>query len=203
MAVNVPVAVWERCRALAGIERSAFGTAAAFLLPPPLYAGLERRLRATRHLLRTAAMSPHLAPFAAREAADLAAHLVTAAWELSAPTTSPRDSYRNRTRLARRAEAWMREHLAESVRIPDVCLALRVSRRELEYAFRTVFDESPRNYLQALRLNAIRHVLRRSRGDAPVIRTAFDHGITHLGRFAADYRALFGESPSETKGGGW
>lgn len=54
MAVNVPVAVWERCRALAGIGRSAFGSVAAFHLPPLLYARIERRLRATRRRHRRA-----------------------------------------------------------------------------------------------------------------------------------------------------
>jgi transcriptional regulator GlxA family with amidase domain len=73
-----------------------------------------------------------------------------------------------------------------------------VSRRELEYAFRTVFDESPRAYLQSLRLNAIRRALRSTRTCEPVTRIAFDHGVTHLGRFSAQYRRLFGELPSET-----
>lgn len=196
LAVNVPGTVWERCRLLAGIGRSAFGSVAAFHLPPPLYTRIERHLRATRHLLRTATTSPHLAAFAARDAADFAAHMVTSAWELSATAEPRRDSLRNRTRLARRAETWMRDHLAVPMRISDVCLALRVSRRELEYAFRTAFDHSPRDFLQALRLNAIRHALRRA--EAPLIQVALDHGVTHLSRFAAQYRGLFGERPSGT-----
>ena len=74
--------------------------------------------------------------------------------------------------------------------------------RQLEYAFRTVFDQSPRDYLQTLRLNAIHRTLRRSeRGGSSVMHIALDHGVTHLGRFAANYRALFGEKPSETKRG--
>lgn len=198
MSVNVPIAVWEQCRAIAGIERSAFGNFAAFHLPPPTYARIERRLRATRHLLRTAAGTPHLATFAAGEAADFAAHMVTTAWELSTTAEPPRDSLRNRTRLARRAEAWMREHLAEPVRVPALCLALRVSRRELEYAFRTIFDQSPRDYLQALRLNAIRGVLLRAPGPVSILEIALAHGVTHPGRFASHYRALFGERPCET-----
>jgi len=65
----------------------------------------------------------------------------------------------NRTRLARRAECWMRENLAEDVRMPDLCTVLRVSRRELEYAFRTTYDQSPRDYLHTLRLHAVRRTL--------------------------------------------
>ena len=124
--------------------------------------------------------------------------LATVACELAVKTTPPRDPLRNRTRLARRAEAWMREHLADPVRLPEVCLALRVSRRELEYAFRTTFDQSPRNFLHTLRLNATRRALLRSGGRTPILEIALDYGITHPGRFAADYRALFGERPSET-----
>jgi AraC family ethanolamine operon transcriptional activator len=92
----------------------------------------------------------------------------------------------------------MRDHLAEPIRVPDVCLALSVSRRELEYAFRATFDQSPRDFLHALRLNAIRRALLRGDVRAPIVHIALDHGITHPGRFAADYRALFGEPPSET-----
>lgn len=193
MAVNLPVSLWERCRALAGVERASFGTAVTLPIPPTVAAEIERRLRSTRHALRS---STYPEVFSAREALDLVTHVAVTAWELSSQLKTPRDTPRNRARLARRAEAWMRDHLSEPVQIPDLCLALRVSRRELEYAFRTVFDESPRDFLQALRLNAIRRALRCSL--APLAQVALDHGVTHLGRFASSYRALFGERPSET-----
>ena len=196
LSVNVPSAVWEQCRALAGIERSGFDRFAAFHLAPTIYAAIERQLLAARHLLRAAATEPDLAALAAREASDFAVRMVTGAWELSGKSELPCDSFRNRMRLARRAEAWMREHLSETVQVPDVCLALRVSRRELEYAFRTAFDQSPRDFLQALRLNAIRRVLHRT--GLSITQAAFDHGVTHMSRFAANYRALFGETPSQT-----
>lgn len=93
----------------------------------------------------------------------------------------------------------MHERLEENIRVEDVCLALNVSRRELEYAFRTVQDQSPRDYLQTLRLNAIRRVLlRMEKRDSSIVDIAQAHGMSHLGRFAAHYRALFGESPSVT-----
>jgi AraC family ethanolamine operon transcriptional activator len=53
--------------------------------------------------------------------------------------------------------------------------------------------------LQTLRLNSIRRALRST--DKPIIDVAFDHGVTHLGRFSAQYRALFGERPSDTRTG--
>jgi len=35
-------------------------------------------------------------------------------------------------------------------------------------------------------------------GAAPVAEVAARHGFLHAGRFAADYRRRFGESPSQT-----
>ena len=196
MAVNVPIAMWEQCGALAGSRRSSFGGFAALQLPPQLYARIEQRLKSILHHLRGASATPRLSAFAAREARDFSTYMATVAWETSTTPKEPRDSFRNRARLARRAEAWMRDHLDQPVQIPDVCLAMGASRRELEYAFRACFDQSPRDFLQALRLNAIRLSLRR--GATQITEVALDHGVTHLGRFAAQYRALFGESPSET-----
>jgi AraC family ethanolamine operon transcriptional activator len=89
--------------------------------------------------------------------------------------------------------------LEETFQVDDVCLALHVSRRELEYAFRSILDQSPKAHLQTLRLNAIRRaMLHVEQGEVSVIDIAQSHGMTHLGRFAAHYRTLFGESPSST-----
>ena len=52
-------------------------------------------------------------------------------------------------------------------------------------------------YLRNLRLDRARQMLM----DAPdmgVTRVALDCGFGHLGKFAAAYRARFGEAPSET-----
>lgn len=200
-SLNVPQPVWERCREVAGVERS-FGSATVLQLPASALTQLSRRLEQSRALLRTA--RGHDAIPAAQAASHLAMEIVTQAWELLGGATPLRDSYRNRARLARRAEAWMRDHLAEPVRIPDICLVLRVSRRELEYAFRSVFDQSPRDFLHALRLNAIHLALRqatRAGGKQTLLELALAHGVTHAGRFAAHYRDLFGESPSLARQG--
>ncbi len=199
LAVNVPPALWEQCRELAGVERSTFGGFAVLHLPPPLYARIERRLHTIRHHLRRNSVTPCHYPFAAREAAKFTLQMATVAWELSTTAAPPRDSSRNRARLARRAETWMRERLPETVRVPDLCLDLRVSRRELEYAFQAAFGISPQNFIHKLRLNAIRRALLRADPSHDTItRIACEHGVTHLGRFAADYHSLFGEKPGAT-----
>jgi len=203
LTVTVPAAVWDDARVLAGVERPGFGAVSACVLPPVLYTRIEHRLRATRHFLRCADAERGLASFAAREAAAMIAEILTFAWELSARLAPPPSSHRNRDRLAHRAEDWMRDHLTHVTQVPEVCLALGVSRRELEYAFRQTFDQSPRDFLQALRLNAIHQALKAPRrGQETVTQVAIDHGVTHLGRFAAQYRELFGENPSLSRNRG-
>ena len=60
---------------------------------------------------------------------------------------------------------------------------------------------SPTAYLRVSALNAVRRQLLHGphQRDA-VSRAATDWGFWHLSRFAAQYRALFGESPSHTLG---
>jgi len=195
-SVAISPRLWERCRQVASPDRPDFGTCSAHTLSPTTFLWLTDEVTRVRGLLQQAMLAPSLATGAVEDASQLILWLGVAAWELREGASPTRDSLRNRARLARRAESWMRDHLSESVQVPDVCLALRVSRRELEYAFRSTFDQSPRDFLQALRLNAIRRALLHTKG--PIIDIAYAHGMTHLGRFAASYRSLFGEKPSET-----
>jgi AraC-like DNA-binding protein len=57
----------------------------------------------------------------------------------------------------------------------------------------------PARYLRLRRLNAVRRELLRAKpGTVRVTDTAMRWGFWELGRFAREYRALFGELPSET-----
>jgi len=199
-AIGVPTGLWESCQALAGAEVNcrASKNVERWQLPARLFALLDRQLRQTQHLLQSALVASELLPFAEHAAVDFVTNIATHAWEMRVRDHPLPISLRNRGYLARRAEAWMRDRMGEPIRIPDVCLALRVSRRELEYAFRSTFDTSPREFLHKLRLNTIRRALRHADPTNSIIGIAFDYGITHLGRFSADYRALFGEKPSDT-----
>lgn len=82
--------------------------------------------------------------------------------------------------------------------IEALCARLGVSRRTLQNSFMAVAGESPLAYLRSVRLGAARAQLRAGDGRTSVTEVALAHGFTHLGRFAGDYKALFGESPSES-----
>ena len=60
---------------------------------------------------------------------------------------------------------------------------------------------SPTMYLRIVALHDVRKALLAGRpGRETVGRAAADFGFWHLSRFAGQYRALFGESPSATLG---
>lgn len=103
-----------------------------------------------------------------------------------------------RTLLTKRADELMRHHLAKPLGEIDLCGALGVSDRTLRLAFRERFSMGPMVYYRALRLNAVR-VMLRSFPMSPVAALAKQLGFHHLGNFAADYRRLFGELPSRTR----
>jgi len=102
-----------------------------------------------------------------------------------------------RQRVVREARRYMQEHADAPISVPDLCEALHVSRRTLQYSFQDVLQMSPVTYLRALRLNGVRRDLKRA-GEEPVADRAARWGFWHQSRFAADYRHLFGELPSET-----
>lgn len=102
-----------------------------------------------------------------------------------------------RQRVVREARRYMQAHADAPITVPDLCAAIHVSRRALQYSFQDVLQMSPVAYLRALRLNGVRRALRQG-GDEPVADRAARWGFWHQSRFAADYRQLFGELPSET-----
>jgi len=73
------------------------------------------------------------------------------------------------------------------------------SRRTLQSSFRQVADTAPADYLRNLRLDAVRRELMATPADRlSVSQAALNRGFEHLGRFAGQYRALFGQTPSQT-----
>lgn len=83
--------------------------------------------------------------------------------------------------------------------IVDICTTLSVSERSLQYAFRSYVDMSPLVYLRLRRLNRVRATLRAADPQTTTVTVvAMRFGFLHLGRFALDYKQLFGERPSAT-----
>lgn len=81
----------------------------------------------------------------------------------------------------------------------QLALALGLSLRTLHNACMHGSGHSPGQLLKLLRLNrARRELLQFHHGQKTVAELAHSHGFTELGRFAGEYRKIFGELPSET-----
>ena len=105
----------------------------------------------------------------------------------------------NRAIIARRARAIIDHHADQAPSIEEVGRQVGASLRTLRYAFREYYGVSPKAYLQSLRLSRVRRELRTADSDTIVADVANRWGFWHMGQFAADYRRLFGELPSETR----
>lgn len=81
----------------------------------------------------------------------------------------------------------------------EICAAIGVAERTLRAACEEHLGMGPIRYLSLRRMHLVRRaLLRADPATVTVTRLATDHGFWELGRFSVAYRALFGESPSES-----
>ncbi|MDX1380634.1 MAG: AraC family transcriptional regulator [Xanthomonadales bacterium] len=104
---------------------------------------------------------------------------------------------RDRYRILRRANRYLDRRLGEPVSIADLCRATGAAERTLHHVFHRQYGLPPMAYLKQLRLNRAREEMQSARSSDNVTQIALRCGFSHLGRFAADYRRLFGELPSQ------
>jgi AraC family transcriptional regulator, ethanolamine operon transcriptional activator len=98
----------------------------------------------------------------------------------------------------RACEAFMREHAHTTVSLYDLSKAAGMAPRRLINAFDAITGCSPMSYLKRIRLNGAHRALQDAAQTRTVAQIATDFAFWHLGHFSADYRTMFGESPSET-----
>lgn len=97
-----------------------------------------------------------------------------------------------------RARQYIHANARESLHLEDIETAAGVSRFKLFDAFKKHFALSPMLYLKKYRLNAVRQDILEDGSTRNISEIAMAWGFTHLGRFSAEYRKLFDESPSMT-----
>lgn len=122
-----------------------------------------------------------------------------AALRLGIPEAGQRRNLRH-GQIFQRAVAFFEARASEAVTIPEVCEAVGASQRVVEYCFRDYAGLTPIRYLKLHRLAAVRRNLVAAGADTRVTVTAvaLDFGFGDLSHFAAEYKALFDESPSTT-----
>jgi len=98
-----------------------------------------------------------------------------------------------------RFEDFLAARQLEPVYLTEICKAIGASERTLRTCCQERLGMGPIRYLWLRRMILARRALVNA---DPALRTvteiATEHGFWELGRFSVDYRALFGESPSES-----
>ena len=82
--------------------------------------------------------------------------------------------------------------------VDEIASACGIARRTLQRQFRRFIGRMPMGFLRDLRLGRARQELLRASGGTSVTDIARRSGFNHVGRFATQYRARYGESPSAT-----
>ena len=104
-----------------------------------------------------------------------------------------------RRRVSRQVDGFLDASRGETIYLSDLCAVTGVSERTLRSVFQENYRMSPVRYLRLRRLHQVRWALRRIDADQNTVQSVANRfGIWHLGRFAAEYRHLFGESPLQT-----
>jgi transcriptional regulator GlxA family with amidase domain len=115
----------------------------------------------------------------------------------------PTDARRRRWSVMVRFEEMLAAHLESApespLRMADLCAAIGVTERTFRLCCAEILGMGPTRYLRLQRLNRVRAGLqRKDRATASVAELARRYGFSELGRFAAIYRGVFGETPSAT-----
>ena len=98
-----------------------------------------------------------------------------------------------------RFEEFLDAHPGQPLYLTEICAAINVAERTLRVACEEHLGMGPIRFLSLRRMHLVHRALQQADpSKTTVTRLATDHGFWELGRFAVAYRALFGESPSES-----
>ncbi len=159
----------------------------------------ERLTAAMIGFVRKANANPELLADAremARARSRLLAPLID--WSAQANADERRESTSRREASVHRAMDLV-DRSSRPITALELAVACGVSQRTLEHGFRELLGMTPAAFLRVHRMNLAHYALA---GADPrstsVTEIALELGFSHPGRFSVEYRALFGQSPSET-----
>lgn len=105
---------------------------------------------------------------------------------------------RHAAEYTQQAIDWADRHLGRPITLMEWAAAVGISVRHLQKSFQTLHGCTPTQYLLLARLERAHDLLKRPAPNTTVTRVAAEVGFGHLSRFAAAYRARYGQTPSET-----
>jgi AraC family ethanolamine operon transcriptional activator len=114
------------------------------------------------------------------------------------PTMGAERTIPSSVRIVKEVEQYLKENGDRAVHVSELCENIKIRRRTLFRAFDDAIGRAPIDFLRAKRLSMAHLKLRQADADTSVAGIAGELGFLELGRFAQQYRDLFGERPSET-----
>jgi AraC-like DNA-binding protein len=110
-----------------------------------------------------------------------------------------RSALRQHAMIMRRFRRTVEESPDQPLYIPELCKVIGASDRTLRVCCQEQLGMSPKRYLLLRRMHLARRALRDgSPGVITVTDIATQYGFWEFGRFAGEYKSLFGEVPSTT-----
>jgi AraC family ethanolamine operon transcriptional activator len=100
--------------------------------------------------------------------------------------------------LVREVDRYLANSGSRPIHIAELSAKFNVHRRLLHRAFEDIHGVPPITFLRRTRLSHVHAALLTAAPPATVKEIAIEHGFAELGRFAAEYRRMFGELPSQT-----
>jgi len=108
-----------------------------------------------------------------------------------------RSALRRHAAIMHRFYRVVEERPDEALFIPELCTVIGASERTLRICCQEQLGVSPKRYLLLRRMHLARRALRESAPmESTVTEVATRYGFWQFGRFAGEYKALFGELPS-------
>ncbi|KUJ79241.1 hypothetical protein AVO44_08360 [Ruegeria profundi] len=136
--------------------------------------------------------------------ADMISELASALNQSTDSEAMISEPHRGSLYVVSRARDALRKAGPAAVSIANLCEEVGVSRTWLHHSFIAVFGISAGQYLKLHRLSLAREYLLNSTISQNTVKNvSIGLGFSTSGRFAREYRALFGEYPSDTLGRVW
>jgi AraC-like DNA-binding protein len=172
---------------------------AMLITPPPAAMTRLQRLHAAAGHLAENAPEVIANPEAARGLEQLLIQALVECLSIG-EASEDRLALRQHAMILRRFRRAVEDNPGQALYIPELCRAIGASDRTLRLCCQEQLGMSPKQYLLLRRMHLARRALRDSApGETTVTDIATRHGFWQFGRFAGQYRSLFGEAPSATR----
>jgi AraC-like DNA-binding protein len=169
------------------------------LRPAPAALSRLKRLHRTVGDLAETAAETLQHPQVALAIEDALVRAMVACPAFGGESVAERSSQRRALTIMRRFEQFVEARENEPIYLTDLCTHLGVPGRTLRRIFLEHLGMSPRRYLWLRRMHLVRRELSLAvPPNTSVTEIANEFGFGELGRFAVEYRKLFGELPSAT-----